>query len=189
MSDDSRIETPMQRRQREATSLRKALGGFRKRKPTDEQVLAAMTGQGELPKWLPELLFLMERATYSTLADLCEMVGTNRKNLMKWRRKHPPLETACKDYLAATFEDEMELPHRQIRPGVINLVAERIIPTFSKDADGRLSEEDVALLVHAILDSMRTRLAASGLPQEEATAILQGVAGDIRHEFSKRQSE
>ncbi len=182
-------ETTLQQRQGEEKELRAALAIHRKRKLTEVEALAAMSGHGELPAWVPDMLWLLERGDYLTLSDLAAMAGVNRKTLMQWRRKHPPLEAACRDYLAATFEEEMELPHRGIRPGILTMAAERIIPTFSKDQDGMISEEDAALLVRAILDSLRTRIAATELNETVRTAVLHGIASDIRHEFAKRKSD
>lgn len=186
----SEFKTPMQKRAAEEKRLRKLLSDHRRNKRRNKMSEAdmrdAIIGNDSDPKWVKEILFLMERAHTLPLAKLCEMVDINRKTLMAFRRKHPQLERACTDFLAATFEDEMEDPHRQIRPGILTLAADRIIPTFMKDSEGRMTEEDAALLVRTILDSLRTRLGASGLPQAEQQTILQHIAGDIRHEFAKR---
>lgn len=187
-TDEPEHLTPMQRRAAELASLTQALAE-RGERPLSEADLASVmvTGDLQIPSWIDDLLFLLSRAQFSTLGVLSEVCGVNRATLMKWRRKVPQLEVACKDYLAATFEDEMELPHRQIRPGVLLMAAERLIPTFMKDAEGKISEEDVALLVRAILDSIRTRLAATGMDDDVVTQTCQFVASDITHEFEKRK--
>ncbi len=182
-------ETSLQMRQSEEKFLTSLLKWHKAQPLTEEETLAALTGKGELPDWMSDILFLLDEAQALTLGDLCRVVGTNRRLLMKWRRKHPSLESACRDYLAATFEEEMELPQRGIRPGILTSAAEKIIPTFSKNQDGMLSEEDAALLVRTILDSLRTRLAATKLAQEIQEICMQGIAGDIRHEFAKRNAE
>lgn len=186
---DDEYKTPLQIRNAEKRKLAERLHGYRSRHITDEEVAAAMTGVNERPRWVDDLLFLLDHAQHCTLGMLAELVGVNRKQIMQWRRRYPPLEKACTDFLGAVIEEEIELPGRGIRPGILTFTADKLIPTFAKDKDGTLTPEDVGLLVRAILDSLRTRIAASGLPEDEQQVILQHVASDIRHEFDKRRVE
>ena len=175
--------------QRETSRVEDLLKAWRRDVPehvTSRLDQAGMTGNDTWPQAVDEIMFLMEQSDILTLGQFCRVVGVPRAKLMKWRRTHDHLEIACRDHMAAVVEDEMETSRRRMAPSVMTMALERVVPTFSRVADGSLSEEDAMVIVRTIVESVRTRVGALELPEAQMEAVIQGLSTDIIHAFTMR---
>jgi hypothetical protein len=174
---------------RETKRVGRLLDEWRKAVPEEiEERLnqAALTGAPTWPQEVDEILFVLDETDALTLAQVCKMVGVPRRSLMAWRRKYDHLEVACRDFMAAVVEDEMETSRRGMAPSVMSMALERTIPTYAKELDGTLSEEDILIITRTVIESIRNRVAALDIPEDEQAALVQGLSTDLIHAFTMR---
>lgn len=153
---------------------------FRERDWSPEEITEqlASLAEGE-PAWRGELLYLLAHANGVPTTDLYRVCEVGPATVMQRRRKDPVLDQAVVDYLGAFFEDEAQLPIRDIKAGVLTAGLEAHAHGWKPNEGRSLSDEDLQRIIRAIVDSVRLRV---GDP-----AILKLIGEDIQATLRRHQ--
>lgn len=153
---------------------------FRERNWTPEEITKELEAlaSGE-PAWRGELLYLLANANGIPTTDLYRVCEVGPATVMARRRKDPVLDQAIVNYLGAFFEDEAQMPLRDIKAGVLTAGLEAHAHGWKPNEGRSLSDEDLQRIIRAIVDSVRLRV---GDPQ-----ILKLIGEDIQATLRRHQ--
>jgi hypothetical protein len=159
---------------------KKLVARYRDREWSEEDIVADLTSlaEGE-PVWRRELISLLAVGSGIPLNVLCQEIGVGPAVVMSRRRKDPVLDQAVRDYLGAYFEDEAQIPMKDIKSGVL-LGGLNSFAHGWKEGEGRtLTDEDLQRIIRAIIDSVRLRVSDPN--------VLKAIGEDISQTLSRFQ--
>ena len=165
-----------------ALTAERLIADFRAKEWDDEEIKKQL---GELmsgvPTWRGELMYLLSQANGIPTSDLFRVVEVGPSQVMRQRRRDRELDEVLKDYLGAYFEDEAQMPTRDIKAGVLQAGLEAHAHGWKPDDGRTLTDEDLQKIIRAIVDSVRLRVSDP--------AILKLIGEDIADTLRRHQGE
>lgn len=159
----------------------KLVADFRKRKWSDEEVLADLVGLREgVPPWRREVLYALANSNGISLNALFSAIGVAPAVVMARRRKDAELSQAIANYLGAYFEGEAQMPVLGISGNVLMAGLEKHADGWKPDEGRSLTDEDLQRIIRAIVDSVRLRVADQEILKligDDVNAVLQRFQG------------
>ena len=174
--------TPHQNYVQAREAARNLVERIREESFSDEQIMNDLLGLGDgTPPWRAEMLRLLAEANGIPLNVLCEVCNVGPAKVMARRRKDPQLDEAVRNYLGASFEDEAQVPLRDIKAGVLQTGLTSFAHGWKADEGRQLSDEDLHKVIRAIVDSVRLRVSD---PE-----ILKAIGQDIQDVLNRTQGK